>query len=448
MRFKLPEILFSAVATVSIAGSPRPECGSSSSAIAIEHASVITMADSIVHHDYTVVTDGGLIVSVGPSPRACIPAGARHINARGMFLMPGLADMHVHMDADDTTLYVANGITQVREMNGTPALLSLRGLIRNGKTLGPSMYVTGPLLAGVKQRWRHVLVETPDSAIKVVSAEARAGYDAVKVYDGLSMATYRAIVSQAAREGLTVVGHIPAEVGLDSVLAAKQRSIEHLDQIITAASRAPHDANDSVAIAETAKKIARAGSWVTPTIAAEYALNTTGTTGYAKRLERPEMQYQDSGTFTWWKSLAAGHGGSELSADEFRSERAKQYFETKLQLLRELDRAGVKMLAGTDTPNPLMVPGFSLADELTTLTRAGLSNYRVLRMATSDAAEFIGGNFGIIAPRRRADLILLSANPLSDLNTIRNPRAVMVRGRWLDRELDSMLSRRRSLTAR
>lgn len=415
--------------------------------LAIEKASVLTMSDSIVHSNYTVIVDGASIAWVGPSSKACIAANARRIDARGKFVTPALADMHVHMDAGDTLLYIANGITQVREMNGTPALVALRDAVRSGKTRGPMMSVSSPLTAGTPQRWRHVLVETPDSARRLVRAEKAQGYDAIKVYDGLSMPTYSAIVDEAAKLRVPVVGHIPRDVGLDSVLALHQRSLEHGDQIIAAASRAPRNPDDSVAIADAARKIARARSWVTPTIAAEYALNILGTTGYTRQLERPEMKFQDSATLSWWRSLAAPRAGTELSTDEFRSASSKKYFGYKQQLVRELDRAGVNMLAGTDTPNPLMVPGFSLMDELVILNRAGLSPYRVLRMATSDASDFLTGDFGRVRRGARADLLLLTRNPLEDLTTLRNPLAVIVRGEWIDRAaLDVMLAKRKAAT--
>jgi len=452
MKSLLPEKLVNAaLILLSAAWLPHAadKCDPVKGTVAIENASVITMIDSTIHSDFTIISDGATISWVGPSRKACVAKTTQRINARGKFVVPGLADMHVHMDAGDTLLYIANGVTQVREMNGTPALIALRDAVRSGNTLGPMMSVSGPLTAGTRQQWRHVLVETPDSARRLVQAEKAQGYDAIKVYDGLSMPTYRAMADEAAKLHIPLVGHIPRDVGIDSVLALHQRSLEHGDQIIGAASHAPRSADDSIAIAGTARKIARSGSWVTPTIAAEYALNILGTTGYAQQLDRPEMKFQDSATLAWWKSLAAPRAGTELSTDEFRSASSRQYFGFKQQLVRELDRAGVKMLAGTDTPNPLMVPGFSLVDELVILNRAGLSPYRVLRMATSDASDFINGNFGRVRRGDRADLLVLDENPLRDLTTLRKPQAVMVRGKWFDRAaLAGMLAARKATTDR
>ena len=404
-----------------------------------EHASVITMRDSLVHHDFDLVARDGRIEWIGPSAKAPIPRNAFRIDARTRFLIPGLADMHVHMDAPDSLLFLAYGVTQVREMNGTRDLLSLRDRICSGKSLGPTMFVTGPLLAGVKQRWRHVLVETPDSAARVVTSEAADGYDAVKIYDGLSLPTYRAILSAAAAAHLPVVGHIPREVGLDTVLAYRQRSIEHVDQIF--GSIAGHSSGDSALVDSIARVVSKGSSWITPTLAAEYALSRTGSTTYKSDLARPESVYVDAGTRSWWASLARPRTGAELSADEFGSARARQYFGFKQLFVREIDRLGVRMLAGTDTPNPLMIPGYSLQDEIAVLSRAGLGNYKALRAATQNAAEFLvqQSTFGTLRPGARADVVMLDSNPLVDLGTLKRPAGVMVRGRWLTRtELDAM----------
>ncbi|MEP6509437.1 MAG: hypothetical protein ABJC63_14525, partial [Gemmatimonadales bacterium] len=339
------------------------------STTAFEHATVFTMTDTVPHHDFTVLIKNGRITWVGPSSRATIPFGARRINATAKFIVPGLADMHVHMEAADTLLYLAYGITQVREMNGTPELLALRNNVCRGSALGPSMSVSGPLLAGMKQRWRHVLVETPDSATKLVASEKAAGYDAIKVYDGLTAETYSAIVKKAAEVGLTVVGHIPNSVGLNGVLAAHQKSLEHGDQVLSAALG--HN-GDSAQLAAATRRIAAAGSWVTPTLAVERVLATTGTKGYDAAINRREVQYVDEGMRGWWMSLNKPRNGTELSPDEFASKKSAEYYGYKQELIRELYRAKVNLLAGTDTPNPLMIPGYSLHDELAAWQQAGL----------------------------------------------------------------------------
>jgi imidazolonepropionase-like amidohydrolase len=399
----------------------------------IEHAAVVTMEDETVHEPFTVVVDGGRIAWTGPDGEAAShrPASARVIDATGRTVVPGLADMHVHMDLADADLYLAYGVTEIREMNGSPEHLKLRDRICSGEVVGPTMSVTGPLLAGVPQRYRHELVETPEAAARIVAAEAAAGFEAVKAYDGLREPVYAALVAAAAAAGLPVYGHIPEDVGLDGVLAAHQRSIEHADQLINAIGSHDKPA-DADTMAATARRIRDAGSWFTPTLAVEYGLSRAGATSYADDLKRPEMKFIDDGTRGWWASLAKGRTGGDPTPGEFPTDRAREYFARKQELVRACDRAGVSMLAGTDTPNPLMIPGYSLVDEILTLHAAGLSSFRSLAMATREAALFLRQprEFGVIAAGGRADLLIVRGNPLADPNALRALEGVMARGRW------------------
>lgn len=399
----------------------------------IEHASVVTMEDARIRDAYTIVIDHGRIAWVGPDRDAAthrLPQ-ARIIDATDRTVIPGLADMHVHMDPTDADLYLAYGVTQIREMNGSPDHLKLRDRICAAEAEGPAMTVTGPLLAGVPQRYRHELIETPEAAARIVAGEAAAGFQAVKVYDGLKPSVYDAIVAAANIAGLPVYGHIPREVGLDRVLAAHQRSIEHADQLLSAIG--PHDQPvDAETMAVTAKRLKDAGSWFTPTLAVEYGLSRAGATSYADDLKRPEMKYIDDGTRSWWASLSQPRNGGALTSGEFPTDRARAYFQRKQALVAACDRAGVPMLAGTDTPNPLMIPGYSLVDEIIALRAAGLSPYRTLAMATRDAAAFLDqpNEFGTVAIGARADLLLLRGNPLDDASALRRLEGVMARGRW------------------
>ncbi len=403
-------------------------------ATVIEHGAVVTMEDNLVHDGYTVVVERGRIAWIGPDRDASAhrPANARVLDAAGQTVTPGLADMHVHMDPADADLYLAYGVTEIREMNGSPDHLTLRDRICSGEAVGPTMSVTGPLLAGTAQRYRHELVETPEAATRIVAAEAAAGFEAVKAYDGLTSPVYQAIVAAAAKAGLPVYGHIPKEVGLDGVLAAHQRSLEHADQLINAIGTHEKPA-DAETMEATAKRLKAAGSWFTPTLAVEYGLTRAGATSYADDLKRPEMKYIDDATRGWWASLSKGRAGGELTPGEFPTDRSRDYFARKQELIRVFDRAGVPMLAGTDTPNPLMIPGYSLVDEILTLRAAGLTPYRALAMATRDASVFLNqpNEFGVITVGARADLLLIRGNPLEDLPALRRLEGVMVRGKWI-----------------
>jgi imidazolonepropionase-like amidohydrolase len=400
--------------------------------LAIVHATVVPMDAERTLESHTILVEDGRIAWLGPDMTAEIPPEARVIDATGRWVVPGLADMHVHAGAGDFPAFVANGVTTIREMNGTAEHLELRAAARDGRVLGPSMIVTGPLIAGEEQRWRHVLARTPDEGRALAAEHARAGFDAVKIYDGLTRETYDAIVEAAAAAGTPFVGHVPRAVGLARVLESGQRSIEHVGQIAHAVSSA-----DSAALAEVALRIAGSGAWVTPTLASEEALSRRGTPWYAERLARPEVALVDPGLADWWRSL--GEGTPEAAA----AERRREYREGVAALVRAMRDAGVPLLAGTDTPNPLMVPGFSLHAELAALVAAGLSPYEAIRAATAEAARFAGmeAEFGTIRMGARADLVVTDADPLADVSSLGRPTAVVLRGEWLPRErLEGLVS--------
>jgi imidazolonepropionase-like amidohydrolase len=399
---------------------------------AIVHGTVVPMDAERELAAHTILVRDGRIAWIGPDSLADVPPGARIIDAGGSWVVPGLADMHVHAGEEDLPVFVANGVTTVREMNGTPAHLALRAEIREGRRAGPSLIVTGPLLAGEEQPWRHVVVRTPDEGRALVGNQAEAGYDAIKIYDGLSRETYDVIAAAADSAGIPFVGHVPRAVGLERVLEAGQRSIEHVNQIAETLRSA-----DSVVLAEVAAGIARTGAWVTPTLASVEALSRRGTPWYEERLAMREVGLVDPGLVEWWRSL-----GAEAPDSAHQARRGASVEDTRA-LVRALRDADVPLLAGTDTPNPLMVPGFALHEELAALVAAGLSPYEALRAATAEAARFAGATeeFGTIREGSRADLVVVAGDPLSDVAALRRPVGVMVRGEWFPREsLEALIS--------
>lgn len=408
-------------------------------AIVLQDVSVLDVEAGTVLPDRTVIVEGAEIAWIGPAGEAPVPEGATVIDGTGRFLLPGLADMHVHMDASDVRLFLANGVTTVREMNGSPSHVALRDSIADGRVLGPRMLVASPLLAGVEQRWRHELVPDAEAARRAAREAEERGYDFLKVYDGLGAPAYAALVEEAGDLGLPLVGHIPEDVGLEGVLAAGQRSLEHVEQIAYATvGHAP----DPRRIPEIAARIADGDAWVVPTLAAQRILTRARTSEYNERLSAPETAYVDPGILEWWASLAAPAGAPDPPPDDPRRRRSEAFYDFQRDLVGALHRAGVRLLVGTDTPNPLLVPGFSIHLELAAMVDAGIPPMDVLRAATRDAARFVGeeGRWGVVAAGAAADLVLVDRNPLDGLDALRTPIGVMVRGTWLDREaLDRML---------
>ena len=287
--------------------------------------------------------------------------------------------------------------------------------------------VSAPLLAGTPQRWRHELVTSDSAAVRIVEAIARAGYDFVKTYDGLSRSVYATMLRDAKARGLRVTGHIPADVGLAGVIAERPNSIEHARMLLE--SVGGHDA-DSAATLRAADMLAGSGIWIVPTLAAYEALDLMRTRAMQARLQSPEMAYVDSATRGWWMSFRV-----DSPVDSATPRQRRRVELTRLLVSRAAMR-GVGILAGTDTPNPLMIAGFSLHDELASLEAAGLTRYQVLAAATSRAAEFMGWEkeSGTVAAGKRADLLLVRGNPLEDLSALRAVEGIVLRGRWFSRE--------------
>lgn len=409
--------------------------------VVFRDVAVLTMDADTALVGQAVVVERDRITWIGPVGELEVPPGAQVIDGRGRTLLPGLADMHVHMDRTDVPLFLANGITTVREMNGDDWHVALRDSIAQGEVVGPRMFVASTLLAGEPQPWRHVLIPDATTAYRVAHEMKDRGFDYLKIYDGLSRASYDAFVEASATLDVPLVGHIPRDVGLDGVLAAGQSSIEHVEQI--AYATVGHDF-DSSRIPGIASRIAASEVWVVPTLAAQRMLSVARTPAYNRRLDAPEIRFVDPEIRGWWASLKAPDGAAEPGPDDPRRRRAEAFYGFQRDLTAALFDAGVPLLVGTDTPNPLLVPGFSLHLELSALVDAGIPPIDVLRAATRNAARFAGedGQWGVVRPGAAADLVLVDGDPLADIGVLQQPAGVMIGGQWLDRAALTKMLRR------
>ena len=198
---------------------------------AFEDVDVVPMDTERVLEDQTVLVVDGRIAAIGPADTVDVPDGALRVRGRGRYLMPGLADMHVHCwTEEEHLLFLANGVTTVRNMWGAPHHLEWRRRAEAGELEGPTVYTTGPLIDGDPPHWPgSVVVTDPEAARAEVARQKAAGYEAVKVYSRLSRECYDAIVEAAREHGLRVDGHVPGAVGIERALEARQDSIEHLE---------------------------------------------------------------------------------------------------------------------------------------------------------------------------------------------------------------------------
>ena len=434
----------------------------SSKITAFVGVTVVAMGSPRVLPNQVVLIRGERIVEIGPPNAVHVPRKAHRIDGRGLFLIPGLTDMHVHlMEAQAYfPLFLANGVTTVRNMAGGPQMRDVRDRVQKGALIGPTVYTAGPLLDGSPPVWEGSdTVITPEQARSVVEAQRNAGYDFLKVYDNLGQSAYEAIMEAAQELHMPVAGHVPLRVGLQRVLDAQQSSIEHLTGYFEwlQNERSPfkqpdenetfrHPAHllakrqvlvdwlDESRIPQIAAATAKAGVWNVPTLVAWR--NVTPHAELDAAWKKPHMQYATPMLRKWWNS------DNGYTTNDFTNKKRGDAVRDKI--VKALHDAGARLLVGTDTPHPFVMPGFSVHEELANFVTAGLSPYEALKAATVDAADFIGapGEFGVVKSGARADVVLVRGNPLEDIGSATRIVGVMVRGRWL-----SQLDLRRGLDA-
>jgi imidazolonepropionase-like amidohydrolase len=416
--------------------------------VAFENVNLIPMDSERVVEDQTVIVRDGLIEEIGYSNQVLIPDGAMVIDGRGQYLMPGLVDMHVHIEFENDMLFmVTNGVTSVRNLWGNtgkkrlfgmPDQLALRQQIEAGTLLGPTIYTTGPVMEGSPAS--HPLMEvflTPEEARESVRWQAEQGYDFVKVYDHLPADVYQAILDTAREYDLPVVGHVPFAVGLDGALNSRQQTIEHLNGYVdsdTASFVIPDDRLD-----EYAEKTRQSGVWNVVTLSV-YPKNKETPEGFQRLQDQRGMKYVSPGTRLLSPFLYLMFGRSISYAGADYPQRIEAL---NRQMVGALHEAGAGILLGTDAAQAYHLPGFAVHEELEMLVGAGLSPYEALEAGTRNAAEAMGkqAEFGTVEVGKRADLILVEDNPLIDVGNLQKRSGVMLNGRWLpEDQLQSMLA--------
>ncbi len=416
--------------------------------VAFSGVSLVDVQAGEVLPDRTVVVRGERIEAVGPSAGVVVPEGARVVDGRGLFLMPGLFDVHVHFADPDTfgPLAVAHGVTFVRDMGGTTErVLSIRARAAAGQLLGPEMAVTGAILDGEQPVWPFsIACRTPEEGRKAVADLVEAGVDQLKVYDGLDAETYRAILEEARRLGRPVVGHVPRSIELEEAFEAGQVSIEHLTgfdvRIGRLAGKEPTpgrsfahwlDVPDLSAedLDSLAKRVAASGAYLCPTLV---VYERIGRLEDPALLEDPSLAFVPASLREAWKP-----------ANDFRFrdwtpqvyELVRKALGEQMALVGRLHAAGGRIVAGTDLSNPYLVAGASLHEELRLLAASGLRPVDALRSATTTAAALCGvaDRLGTVEAGKTASMVLLAADPLEDVANVSRVAGVVLRGRYLDR---------------
>ena len=414
---------------------------------AFVHATVIDGTGAAPKPNQTVVVSGGRIAAIGDSADVSIPSDARSIDATGQFLIPGLWDLHVHTryeGIDHLRLLLVNGITTARDMAGPWSHLSeikrWQDEIARGERIGPRLLAAGPLLDGPGSPWSHAaVVANPEEGRSVVRRLRAEGADFVKVYGRLSRESFFAIADEAKSVGLPFVGHVPRALSVTEASNAGQRSVAHLTGMLL---RCPDGEEELLLnpskLEELALLLRRNGTSVVPTLS-----NARRGLGWAR-------QHQDVMEADRLRYVPEAYRRSWMRAQAPSVECAAISFEKSVELVGLLHAHGVSILAGTDVVKPFFVPGFSLHDELSLLVGAGLSEIEAIQAATRNAARFAGmDDVGTIERDMVADLLVLDADPLENIDNTRTIAAVVSAGRLIERSrLQEILSEIRDSAAK
>ena len=404
--------------------------------LVITHVAVVDTIGAAVKRDMTVIIAGGRIAAIGKSRTVKFRKDAQVINAAGKFLIPGLWDMHSHIGDDDfdktawLPLFIVNGVTGMRIMNGAPQHHLWRKEIESGALLGPRMVIASQIIDGPKSFLSGVVkVSTEEEARNAVRKAKEEGADFIKVHDTLPRIAYFAAIDEARKLGLPVEGHVPASITAKEASEAGQKSIEHF----TGLAEAETDNTKADILIAILKKN---HTWICPTIIMR---NNYAVLDDRNLANDPRLRYVKTSWRNSWLSMTKG--SSNLPATEWAGRR--ETIRREKALVGRFQKAGVGILAGTDDSNPYVMPGFSLHDELRLLVESGLTPMQALQAATLNPAKFFNqtASFGTVEKGKFADLVLLDANPLEDIRNTTKITAVVVNGRFVDRqELDSILT--------
>ncbi|MGI8732841.1 MAG: amidohydrolase family protein [Pyrinomonadaceae bacterium] len=436
------------------------------------HVTVIDMTGAPPKPDMTVVINSNRISALGQSERIRIPRGAQVIDATGKFLIPGLWDMHVHITETERSLpmFVANGVTGVRNTGGIPEdLFRWRAEIASDRLLGPRIVACGPVVEGANPSHpdHAVVVRNAAEGRAAVISLKRRGADFIKVYDGVPRDAYFAIAEESRRQRIPFVGHVPTAVTTIEASDAGQRSIEHLGTILEGSSTAeaelrnwtspPAQEGDFSAIP---RRIAARGNRMLDTysderaarIFAHFVRNRTWQvpTLLVKRIwayvddistvEDARFRYVPQSIREEWspqRDFLFRYRTPDFIAYN------KRLFQREMELVGAMHRAGVEFMAGTDVGDAYTYYGFSLHDELALFVEAGFTPMEALQTATRNPARFLGelSSQGTIERRKFANLVLLDANPLENIRHTQRINAVVLNGRYLSKEeLQRMLA--------
>jgi hypothetical protein len=469
-NWRAATLLFACVALAN--GSCTP-AGPEEGFLALTGVSVVDVRSGAIARDQTVLIRGSRIASIGRVDEMSLPDAAQVVGGAGLYLLPGLWDMHTHVSmaplipAEDPwfvenlqlnarvilPLLVANGVTGIRDMGGDlDRLRQWHEDVTTSQLLGPRIVATGCMLEGPNPRWPcSTGVLDDDEARAAVARLAADGADFVKIQGGLSRNAYFAIVRESNRLGIPFAGHVPRSITPLEAAIAGQRSIEHFTRswmswLVRDGPLGEEPWDTKGFLSDFNPERARAlGSrlmendiWLCPTLVLDQSLYFPATVDTADdaRLQYIPAYWQNNSWKPWVRDNLA-----RLTTDDLQE--LGMLFERQLEIVRILRDAGVRFLVGSDAGGPYVFPGFSVHEELQLLVRAGLTPLEAIQAATLNPARFLEleDSLGSLDEGKFADMVLLAANPLEDIANIRRIEGVVLSGRYLSRQaLDEILN--------
>ena len=412
--------------------------------IVFTNVNIVTMETDRVLENQSAVIKNGKVSAIGKKIK--YGKGALVIDAKGKYLMPGIAEMHAHVPPIDDMepmkevlfLFAANGITTIRGMLGHPRHLELRNKINSGEVLGPRFFTTGPSLNGIS-------VKTAEQGANMVRQQKEAGYDFLKLHPGLTKTTFGAISSTANEVKIPFAGHVSWGVGVWDAIAAGYSSIDHLDGFIESLvpgidtiteQRAGAFAMfiayraDTTKIPKLMKALKEKNIWVVPTQSLaerSYAPNFSGD----DFLREPESKYMAKNIAKQWVDGKT----ARVASPQYDPIKVNAFIQLRRKLIYECQKNGIGLLLGCDAPQVFNVPGFSTHNELGFLVDSGLTPYQALRTGTVNVAQYLNLPAAVmIKPGEVADLILINGNPLANISNTKSIEGVMLRGKWMSKE--------------
>lgn len=412
--------------------------------VVFRSVNVVPMDSERILANQDVVIRDGMILAIGPTGKVKFDDGSVVVEAKGQYLMPGLAEMHAHIPPIDDVgpmkevlmLFALNGITTIRGMLGHPRHLELREQVKRGDVLGPRIYTSGPSFNGFS-------VKSPAAADSMVRSQKAMGYDFLKLHPGLTIPKFNAIVKTANEVSIPFAGHVSTAVGVWRAIDANYATIDHLDGFIEGMVPGIEAMTDQeigffgmfVARKADLSQLPRLVNglrdhhvWVVPTQCLAERWIAADKSPEELRAA-PEMKYMDPKTLDQWTDSKK----RQMAVPGYNAGEVGKYVILRRQLIKACNDGGVGLLLGSDAPQVFNVPGFSLHLELRYLVQSGLTPYEALKTGTVNVAAFFdqSASSGTVSPGKVADLVLLNANPLKDISATSKIAGVMLGDTWL-----------------